>query len=68
MTTLAPHQQRVVTERDELAERLAKLMAFLQAPVFAGLDAAERVRMRSQAHHMNGYLAMLNERIEAFSG
>lgn len=66
MTQLAPHQQRVVTERDELAERLVKLLAFLQTPLFAGLDAAERSRLRNQARFMDGYLAVLGERIEAF--
>ena len=67
MSTLAPHQQRVVTERDELAERLAKLFAFFQSPIFAGLPAAEQTRLRSQARFMDGYLAVLGERIEAFS-
>jgi len=67
MTQLAPHQQRVVAERDELADRLAKLMAFFGTPMFAGLDAAERIRMRTQAHHMGGYLSILGDRIEAFT-
>lgn len=67
MTQLAPHQQRVVTERDELAERLSKLFAFFQSPIFAGLPAAEQTRLRSQARFMDGYLAVLGERIEAFS-
>lgn len=67
MTQLAPHQQRVVTERDELAERLSKLFAFFQSPVFADLPAAEQARLRSQARFMDGYLAVLGERIEAFS-
>lgn len=67
MNQLAPHHQRVLDERDELADRLAKLQVFFQSPIFAGLDAAERIRMRTQAHHMGGYLAVLDERIEAFS-
>ena len=67
MTQLAPHQQRVVTERDELAERLSKLFAFFSSPVFAALPAAEQTRLRSQARFMDGYLLVLNERIEAFS-
>jgi len=67
MTQLAPHQQRVVTERDELAERLSKLFAFFQSPIFAGLPAAEQNRLRNQARFMDGYLAVLGERIEAFS-
>lgn len=67
MTQLAPHQQRVVTERDELAERLSKLFAFFSSPVFASLDAAEQTRLRCQARFMDGYLLVLNDRIEAFS-
>lgn len=67
MTQLAPHQQRVVAERDELADRLAKLLAFFQSPIFAGLSAAEQTRLRSQARFMDGYLAVLGERIEAFA-
>ena len=66
MPELAPHQQRVVAERDELSDRLAKLMAFFGTPMFASLDAAEQIRMRTQAHHMGGYLTMLCERVEAF--
>ena len=41
MTTLAPHQQRVVDEKNELSDRLSKLLCFFQTPIFAGLDAAE---------------------------
>ena len=67
MSTLAPHQQRVVTERDELAERLEKLLSFLQTPTFIGLDQSERIRLRLQAHHMQGYMSVLGERVEAFS-
>lgn len=67
MTTLAPHQQRVVDERDELADRLSKLTAFFATPIFAGLDVAERMRLRTQAHHMGGYLAVLGSRVEAFT-
>lgn len=67
MTQLAPHQQRVVDERDVLADRLAKLLAFFQGPIFPTLDAAEQARLRSQARFMGGYEAVLEERIEAFT-
>lgn len=67
MTTLAPHQQRVVDERAELSDRLSKLLCFFQTPIFAGLDAAERTRLRNQARFMDGYAAVLEERIAAFS-
>jgi hypothetical protein len=65
---LKPHQQRVVTEKAELDERLGKLLAFFQQPIFAGLPEAERSRLRNQARFMDGYSAVLGERIDAFSG
>ena len=67
MTQLAPHQQRVVDEKTELAERLGKLLAFFQSPIFAGLDPAEQSRLRNQARFMDGYAAVLEERIAAFT-
>ena len=63
---MAPHQERVVTEKDELSEKLAKLLAFFQSPTFAGLSEAERSRLRNQARFMDGYAAVLEERIAAF--
>lgn len=63
---MAPHQQRVVTEKDELSEKLAKLLAFFQTDTFAGLSEAERSRLRNQARFMDGYAAVLEERIAAF--
>jgi hypothetical protein len=66
MTTLQPHQQRVVSERDELSDRLGKLLAFFQTPTFVGLPEAERSRLRNQARFMDGYAAVLEERIAAF--
>jgi len=49
-----------VTEKDELSEKLAKLLAF------SGLSEAERSRLRNQARFMDGYAAVLEERIAAF--
>jgi hypothetical protein len=65
---LQPHQQRVVTEKAELDEKLAKLLAFFQTPIFAGLSEAEQTRLRNQARFMDGYSAVLGERIAAFAG
>ena len=65
--TLAPHQQRVVDEKAELDGRLVKLLSFFQSSTFATLDAAEQVRLRCQARFMDGYSAVLNERINAFT-
>lgn len=63
---MEPHQQRVVDEKNELSERLAKLLAFFQTPIFEGLSEAERSRMRNQARFMDGYCSVLEERIAAF--
>ena len=64
---LAPHQQRVVDEKAELDGRLTKLLAFFQGPTFPSLDPAEQTRLRCQARFMDGYSAVLGERINAFT-
>ena len=63
---LQPHQQRVVTEKAELDEKLGKLLSFFQTPTFAGLSEAEQSRLRNQARFMDGYSAVLAERIAAW--
>jgi len=64
---LQPHQQRVIDEKKELDEKLGKLLSFFQSPIFVSLAEAERVRLRCQARFMEGYSAVLGERIEAFT-
>lgn len=64
--SMQPYQQRVVEEKRELSERLAKLLAFFQTDTFAALPEAERSRLRNQARFMDGYAAVLEERIVAF--
>jgi hypothetical protein len=66
ISELQPYQQRVVDEKTELDERLTKLIAFFDNPIFAGLDAAEQERMKRQADHMTNYSVVLGERIAAF--
>lgn len=65
-STMPPHQQRVVEEKAELDERLAKLVAFTRTPIFAGLDSAERCRLDQQAATMAMYSDILGDRIAAF--
>ncbi len=60
------YQQRVVAEKKELDEKLGKLLSFFQTPIFAGLSDAEKSRLRNQARFMDGYAAVLEERIAAF--
>jgi hypothetical protein len=57
-----------VTEKAELDEKLTKLREFLSTKTFAGLDEAERDRLKVQASYMTAYSRVLGERIAAFSG
>lgn len=65
-TQLQSHQQRVVDEKSELDAKLVKLLSFLQGPVFTTLTDVEQSRLRNQARFMDGYSAVLAERIAAF--
>lgn len=63
-----PHQQRVVTERDELADKIAKLAAFLPTPTYQRLPDEEQTRLADQVDVMRLYCTVLNQRIDAFPG
>ncbi len=64
---MQPHQQRVVSERDELSERTEKLGEFiLNNPVFQSLSEEERTDMSEQHYFMSSYLDILNKRINRF--
>lgn len=65
---LLPHQQRVIEEKEQVSERLSKLYAFFQGAIFPTLIEAEQSRLRNQARFMDGYVAVLEERIAAFRG
>ena len=64
---LAPHQYRVVVEKQQLDERLTALEAFFENPIYHGLDVSERKRLQLQASFMRAYSDVLGERIAAFS-
>jgi len=63
---LQPHQQRVVTEREELEDKISKLTSFTDTAIFASLDENEQERLTRQLSHMNAYSDVLAERIENF--
>lgn len=68
MSTLLPHQQRVVAEKAELDEKIGKLEAYINGPKFRiQCDAAERFRLRRQAIVMVKYSQVLGDRIDAFT-
>ena len=63
---LYPHQQRVVKEKEELDEKLEKLLRFFMGDVYKKLDIAEQDRLSAQATAMKRYSDILGERIAAF--
>ena len=60
------HQQRVLEERNDLEEKLTKLVAFLNSEIYNKLPGEEKVRLSAQSRAMAVYLCILNERIAAF--
>lgn len=63
---LAPHQQRVVTERADLNLKIEALGRFFATGVFIALVEAEQSRLRRQLGVMQEYSDILSERIAAF--
>lgn len=66
---LQPHQQRVVTEKNDLDEKLTKLSTFLQHKDFETIvkDHAERNRLIRQEQIMKEYSEILGQRVAAFT-
>lgn len=67
--SLAPHQERVVTEKSELDEKIAKLYTFVGSPTFKQIvpDLTEQARLNRQLDVMHEYSNILGWRIAAFT-
>lgn len=67
--TLAPHQERVVTEKADLDAKIMKLSIFVGSAAFKSVvpDTLEQGRMQRQLVVMSEYSSILGERIEAFT-
>ena len=64
---MLPHKARVVEEANDLYGKIDRLSSFIETnPIFHVLDLAEQDRLRRQLVHMQEYLSILNERINAF--
>ena len=63
---LLPYQQRVVSEKAELDDRLGKLNTFLDTSTFNAMHNDERARMIRQHYHMVELSKVLGERVDAF--
>ena len=61
------HEQRVVTERDELLSKLTKLDHFQDTELFAGLAYEDRKLLNIQRSAMATYAECLNARIGRFT-
>ena len=64
---MKPHQERVVTEKNELDGRRQKLTAFIDGELYRTLDAVEQSRLNRQLEAMTLYANILGERIAAFA-
>lgn len=60
------HQERVITEKTELDEKVRKLDQFLLGALFNTLPQAERGRLVEQSAVMRRYAEILADRIAAF--
>lgn len=61
-----PHQERVINERTELADKVEKLGRFLFGSLFDSLHSDEQKRLVKQYAYMKLYLEVIDERVAAF--
>ena len=61
-----PHQQRVITEQDELDTKLIALSKFFDTTLFFSLPDVEQSLLRKQYGYMQRYSSVLSERISNF--
>lgn len=60
------HEERVITEKNELTKKLVKLITFIGSDRFNDVHFSERSRLSRQPDIMKSYLDILNERIATF--
>ncbi len=65
---MQPHEERVVTEKRELEEKLARLKVFILEPnpIFRALAPEDRDLLEDQYTAMKQYSAILEKRIGRF--
>ena len=63
---MLPHQERVVSERNALDRKIAKLCKFLESAEFENLGQAERLLLAQQQYAMLKYSEILLKRIALF--
>lgn len=63
---MAPHQERVVQEKQELDDKIVNLDKFMLTETFHNLPAEEQERLHHQFTVMGEYSNILADRITAF--
>lgn len=66
MSDIQPHQQRVLDEQNELAERLNKLQVFVGSKKFNEVAEPERGLLLEQMHQMTAYYVTLTKRVDSW--
>ncbi|KVN31814.1 hypothetical protein WJ63_06680 [Burkholderia pyrrocinia] len=66
MANRPDYQQRVIDEREQLAERLGRLERFVASPRFMELHRCDRFLLSAQLGAMKQYEQLLQERIWRF--
>ena len=66
MKTYLPHQQRVLDEHRDLAEKLQRLDLFLDTKTFNELEITDQQLLELQLYVMSDYLNILKKRIDRF--
>ena len=62
----APHQKRVINERNELKEKADRLSQFWGTEIYNGLSVNEKNLLHMQLRVMDQYIAILEMRIATF--
>lgn len=64
---MKPHEQRVVDEKNELGEKLEKLLTFLQTDIYKSLNEKEQELLSFQSQVMEDYYEVLQQRVDLFT-
>ncbi len=59
--------ERMIVEKDELQDKVAKLEIFIDGEKFKELKGLEQVYLKEQLKFMKGYLSVLRQRINFYN-
>jgi hypothetical protein len=59
--------ERMITEKDELQDKVTKLENFVTGEKFKELKGLEQVYLKEQLKFMKGYLSVLRQRINFYN-